>query len=175
MGHKIEALISLRVTFLANAQRQPSQWLVELPQGFAMTLCAQPFLEWLTAFDYRGELPEPNVFQCLTPAVAGFASEVSRCSSVAYIETEYFGGIGGQAAIVYSGGRIGLAATSKSPRRGDISRSIRLEMRDYPINRALAYLGVEQTSPIDLFDSLGLGTFRTNEDWLSPPKYLRRH
>jgi hypothetical protein len=70
---------------------------------------------------------------------------------VAYIETEYFGGTGTQAAAVWEGGKIILA-----PRRADIG----------PINDALRLLGVTRTPTQDEFDVAGLRRHRRTEDWL---------
>jgi hypothetical protein len=171
MTHNIQALISRRSTFVASVRSHPFNLTVELPQSFAMTLCTSEFLEWVTAPGCGGDLPEPNVFECLTPAVVGYAKELSSHGPVAYVETNYWGGLGGQAAIVYLKGTITLPACSQF---SDEPPS-RNELRSYPINRALTCLGVEETSAIDHFDSLGLGTFRRNRDWLMPPKYLKRH
>jgi hypothetical protein len=174
MTHRIQALLSRRSTFAAGGDTYPFQRIVQLPQDFAMIICTDEFLEGLASCGFAGDLPAPNPFERLTPAVVGYARKLSSHLPVAYLETDYWGGLGGQAAVVFSNGSVALPPCQK--RNGDSDETPRrMQLRDYPINRALAHLGVEQTSPIDLFDSLGLGTLRSNEDWLSPPEYLRRH
>jgi hypothetical protein len=70
---------------------------------------------------------------------------------VAYVETEYFGGDGVQAAAVWEGGAIAFG-----PRQADAG----------PINEALRLLGVERTTAQDEFDTVGLGRHRRNEGWI---------
>jgi hypothetical protein len=70
---------------------------------------------------------------------------------VAYVETEYFGGEGTQAATVWDRG-----ATIFGPAEAEAG----------PINQALRRLGVERTAGEDEFDKVGLGRHRRNEDWI---------
>jgi hypothetical protein len=66
---------------------------------------------------------------------------------IALIETNYFGGIGEQSARVVHG--------QETP------------LKKGKINQALKILGVLRTSEIDEFDVVGLGKYRTNDDWVS--------
>ena len=75
---------------------------------------------------------------------------LSTKAPVVYVETEYFGGVGTQAASAYEGGRLRSRESSEDPG---------------PISRALAGLGVEKGDQYDEFDALGLGRHRHTEDW----------
>lgn len=67
----------------------------------------------------------------------------------AVIDTDYFGGIGDQAAAVYRGRKEVMAP--------------RVSYRG-PINDALRELGVVAQGPLDRFDTLGLGDYRDFDD-----------
>ncbi len=77
--------------------------------------------------------------------------QLSATGRVAYIETEYFGGAGCQAAAVWESGRIIL-----EPQQADIG----------PIDDALRLLGITRTETQDEFDVAGLARYRATEDWL---------
>jgi hypothetical protein len=91
------------------------------------------------------------VFWKLSGPLRQVIASASHHGPVAYVETDYFGGAGGQAAAVWRGGTIWME------RRSDGSG---------PINEALRLLGVRPTPGEDEFDTLGLGRHRSNEDWL---------
>ena len=80
----------------------------------------------------------------LTAEAEHRAAEVSRAGVVAYVEAEYFGGVGEQRAVVWRDGAGTEPAT---------------------INDALQILGVRRTADRDEFDSIGLGRHRTTRDW----------
>ena len=74
---------------------------------------------------------------------------------IAYVETEYFGGAGNQAAVVYQNGQIVTGPTT-----GDSgSRS------EWPINAAMRSLGVKRGDYVDEFAAIGFGLVRKNEDF----------
>jgi hypothetical protein len=82
---------------------------------------------------------------------ARLARQLSRSAPVAYVETNYFGGAGSQAATVFSGG----------------PRVLRRPRAAYgPINEALRALGVPREGGYDPFDTLGLGRYRETGSWL---------
>ena len=92
-------------------------------------------------------------FEYLTPAVLAALIESSAGRRLAYIETDYHGGTGGQGAVVCDGGRVVMPPTCGDGPRG-------------PVSRALAHLGVRVgPAHLDEFDEVGLGAFRCNDDW----------
>jgi hypothetical protein len=91
-------------------------------------------------------------FWKLSPSGALWIEDLSAAGRVAYVETEYFGGVGTQAAAVWENGR-----TILGPKQADIG----------PINDALRLLGVACTQTQDEFAVAGLDRHRETEDWLA--------
>jgi len=151
MTHQVTGLIGDN-HFLQRAIG--SQWtkrLTDLGQGFALlalpaeTVDAPVVLEVADAGDG---------FQYVTPRLLEILSEMSRGGRIAYFETEYSGGLGGQGAIVFDDTRVAYG-----PCWADKG----------PINSALKMLGVRVTPPaIDEFDTLKLGRYRMTEHWVCP-------
>lgn len=73
---------------------------------------------------------------------------------ICHIETDYFGGFGDQSAKLFRGKKI------------LIDLDTRIDPVCSPINEALKMMGgVERKSGMDEFDTIGLGRYRTNEDF----------
>lgn len=76
----------------------------------------------------------------------------SSTRRLAYVETDYFGGVGGQGAVIMEDRRILFG-----PDWAEMG----------PINSALAYFDLpERQNGMDRFDQVGLGRHRRTEDWL---------
>jgi hypothetical protein len=102
------------------------------------------------------------------PAIAGFdrltdvgvatAAAFSAVARVAYLETEFFAGMGTQAALGWEDGRVAfgprLTQTAGEGREGfrDVEAGA-----DLAVNEVLRWLGVSAEGPQDEFDTLGLG------------------
>jgi hypothetical protein len=78
---------------------------------------------------------------------------------VAYVEAEYFGGAGTQAAAVWHGGVLALGPLVET---GDP----RYPARPSPISQALRRLGVSPEAHLDEFEAVGLGRHRDIDGWL---------
>jgi hypothetical protein len=92
-----------------------------------------------------------ETFMLLTVGLHRLLTEISEDGILAYIETEYFGGQGGQGAMVIRDGQeIMPPEWSESD----------------TINKALRLLGLESSNAEDEFLMLGLGMARNNEDLL---------
>lgn len=72
---------------------------------------------------------------------------------LAHITTGYYGGVGWQSATVWINGQVAY--------KGDSSQTSR------PINHALSTLGIIADPNLDEFDTVGLGQYRSNEDFLA--------
>ncbi|WP_139228608.1 hypothetical protein [Planctomicrobium piriforme] len=92
--------------------------------------------------------PGSDGFILLTASFTAFLLDLSVLGTLAYIETDYFGGTGSQGAAVYSNGK-------------PLMQSEGSELAD-PINKALELIGVRSEGS-DRFDALGLGNFRSND------------
>ena len=119
-----------------------------LPQGKALIPLADEVLQ------SRGIPPLPltddNASE-LPIAIEEIVAKIAAHGRAAYIEAEFFGGIGTQAC-----------ATCEE--RGRVSAP---QIGDSAINVALRFLGVEIENRDDEFDALGLGRFRATNDWVS--------
>jgi len=84
----------------------------------------------------------------------GNEEEFLKNRKFAIVTTDYFGGFGDQTAEVYDNGKCIYS--------GDTL----LDYREMPINTALRELGVVRSNAKDEFDTIGLGNYRCNEDFV---------
>ncbi|MFE3648979.1 hypothetical protein ACFXO2_14250 [Streptomyces sp. NPDC059152] len=103
--------------------------------------------------------PELDGFR-KTPA--RFDRALAACSAhgpVAYVEAEYFGGVGTQSAQVWDGRKVVLGPVRLAEGQPDPSDGT-------PISQALRRLGVAKGNHADEFDAVALGRHRDTDDWL---------
>ncbi len=88
-----------------------------------------------------------------------FAARASQGAAVAYLETEYFGGVGEQSAVLWKGGQLVLGPLTMEITMASRPRSL------WPINAALRGLGVNaEGSPFaDEFEAFGLAAYRSHD------------
>lgn len=92
-----------------------------------------------------------------TTALVRVLEAASTGGPLVYVETEYFGGAGHQAAMVVRDGQCAsMASTDEEAPIGDDAK---------PISTALRTIGVERGAAYDEFDAIGLGRFRSTEQW----------
>ena len=124
--------------------------------GFPATLIERWGFLPLSDYDLDSLFPAPDIrvkdscFIYLSQDLVKFLSVNSSESPLAYIETDYFGGVGSQSAVVYHLGKE-IFAPSKS--------------KAETINRALKTMGISCGNSFDEFEFLGLNRFRDNDDW----------
>jgi hypothetical protein len=102
----------------------------------------------------------------LTARLRAWAEEASANFPIAYVETDYFGGRGSQAAMAWIGGRLALGPIRTSDLQ-DGRVHATTPLLDRAINQALRLIGVKRGREQDEFDALGLGRHRSNDSWLS--------
>jgi len=149
MSHHIQGIVFRRTLLSAAKRLIPGGRGAALPQGFCFIPITDRVFDELRSA-HPGLVDPENGFERLSAPVEIVAKALSGPEPVAYVETEYFGGDGGQTAIVWKGGQVVLSA--KSPDAG-------------PINNALAFLGVQRQEHHDEFDAVGLGDYRSNSAW----------
>lgn len=125
-------------------------WLREptiLPQGFALLFLTE---ELFDDIEERKDIKNTlnNEFEFFTSAVSSVMEDHSSKGKLAYIETEYFGGVGGQGGVLYVDGKMKIAPTWENDIGGII-------------NRVLSGLGVIKTNNNDEFDSIHLCNYRS--------------
>ena len=148
MGHHISGLITSRSTLSTLGgpfSAQPHFWLADglgfLPLDFEN-------LDHVVGLDAGGSVGK---FEYLSPKLIELLEKISDSFTLAYVETEYFGGVGGQSAAVFHQGKIIFGPTSAE---GGV------------INKSLALLGVKvRPGDFDAFDRVRLQRYRSNEDW----------
>ena len=151
MAYTLHALIA-RCELFAN----PPSWsagsaVIALPQGFCMLPLGDALCGRFGPAD-RPWLYEPySIFTHLPEDLVPHLLELSRGGPLAYVEAEYFGGVGEQRWMGWDRG-----AVVREP-----------EESSGAINSALSWLGVERAAGNDCFDTLGLGRHRSVDDWLA--------
>jgi hypothetical protein len=103
----------------------------------------------------------PDGLWKVPPALDRMLAACSANGPVAYVEAEYFGGTGEQAAQVWDSGEVVLG-----PLR--LGEEESFPATGSPISQALRRLGVAKDNHYDEFDALGLGRHRDTQDWLPP-------
>lgn|SRR5262245_28953220 len=148
MGHHITGLIARRETFAKLGSPLSEQPHFALNGGFGFLPLDHQNLDNVVGLD-AGEAV--GKFEYLSPNLIDLLRSASNFAPFAYVETEYFGGMGGQGAAVFRDGAIALGPLSAE--------------RD-AINEALALLGVS-VSPgsFDAFETIGLDRHRCNGDY----------
>ena len=146
MAYTLQAILSQSATLDRGSIRGTRVVLLRsgvsmLPLGKAfLEAHAAPFLPLTDAGD--GTLP---------PTIASVCSRLAECGEVAYVEAEFHGGEGIQAAVVFHQGG------SHDPPRA-ASDAIKV---------ALRALGVRPPAGVDEFSAVGLGAHRETDQWLS--------
>ncbi|MGW4406462.1 hypothetical protein ACWEJ6_20690 [Nonomuraea sp. NPDC004702] len=105
-----------------------------------------------------GARQESGPFTLMSPGLAGRLKDWSRGGQVAYVEADFWGGRGSQAAVLWENG-----CRSWGPEHASIQAGPPRD--DWPINAVLARLGAVRAGAADLFDAVGLGRERDLEGW----------
>ena len=159
--HYLQAIIG-PAALLAKLKQFPSSVICELPQGFALVPITRP-----VAAEMNGAIAlligkAANTQRNKVEGLDELIAQLSMAGKVGYIETDYFGGRGGQKAEVWLDGK---SIFDRSIAPGDESG-----WPNTPISQALRLMGVTSEPGKDEFDTLGLGVHRSTEKWAEPPK-----
>jgi hypothetical protein len=163
MAHYIHGFVA-RLEALRDAAAGLGGVVAALTQGFGFL----PITKQLAG----PEGPWPfEALERLTARLADWGVVQSARFPLAYIETEYFGGTGAQAAVAWQGGRVVYGRVVYGPDQSKSEwidgRFVSVPLPDKAINRAVRLLGVDRGMAIDEFDALGLGRHRSDEGWLA--------
>lgn len=143
MGHSIKAVIGKR----ADVQRFAEDWIckmIELPQDLGMVPLTIKLLEDMEERLEPSGDPSCSALEGLDSTVVEILKRYSTCTKLAYIETDYFGGVGTQGGVLYENGR-----EVCPPRVGEGT-----------VNALLKALGAWRKPDKDEFDCLELGKYR---------------
>ncbi len=145
MGYYIQAIASTQSALESRATDFSSAVVVPLASGLALVPLTAELLDEIGASGASGQ------FEKFTPAVAYWLRTVSDSAPAAYIEAEFFGGIGSQSATVWERGEQILAP---------------FHDRD-AINIALRLFHISRGAFRDEFEAVGLPRHRNTDDWLA--------
>lgn len=145
MGHCVRAIIGAHKDI---QQIENNYWLakgIKLPQGYGMIFLTDALLDNIgELFESANEPSDPETVTSYLLQVYSFRTKL------AYIEADYFGGIGTQSGILYENGNISIPLCSGKG----------------AINILLRELGVWHEVNKDEFDSLNLGIYRRMDKWI---------
>jgi hypothetical protein len=156
MGHYLHALIGRAAVLAPVALEFPGTVCVPLPGELALVPVTDEF--WEAVDDHpavESDLIADNVLERGEPGLYGLMVRLSQDAPVVYVETDYAGGVGRQAAVLAEGGAI---------REFWGNGEVRLVGESTAINQALRRLGVVASDGVDEFDTLGLRGFRDTND-----------
>ncbi len=164
MGHAIAAFIGHYAALHTAIRSLPHVHLIALAQDYGLLPVSEAFYDALAA---QAPSPQPDkypVFVYLSASLITLGEELSHHTPVAYVETDYFGGVGTQAAILWQDGDVyGPFSTETRYERNEL---IVTAAEQRAINRVLQRLGVRRETAKDEFEALGLRRYRSTEDWL---------
>lgn len=149
------------------AGRYRNARIVSLRQQFALLPLTEDLFDELAITNDDQQDARDDRFLYLCSRTIRTARLFSLTTPIAYVETDYFGGIGSQGAVAWVNEELifGPAVTTdKILILGNPSEAA--------INAALQKIGAVKGNSFDEFEALGLGTHRSNEDWLEDQEDL---
>lgn len=155
MGHTVQAFIAKAEVLLDATRGIKAARVIAIEQGFALLLNTDEFYDEVGKHAGGDALPYEEFYK-LSKRLADLCAESSTRGPVAYIETDYWGGEGEQAALLWEQGEVVY-----EPRKASSG----------PINDVLRRMGVERGEHLDEFDAVGLDRYRDNGDWIKQPRY----
>lgn len=157
MTHWISGIIAARPVLEQIASSHALKPPAELHQGLGFLPLDQSNLAALVGAihaDRPDDADDGEAFDYLTPELIQWCAAQSKLGPLAYVETQYFGGEGGQGAALFVDGQIAWGPAND---------------QGGPINSVLSLMGVAAQGGRDAFDIAGLGRHRMNDGWRNYP------
>jgi hypothetical protein len=154
VGYELRALMADKVVLAAVTADLEQARIVPLWHEMALVPMTDALFDAVSDGSTAGALGF-----CFLPG--GFERVLAAWSStgpIAYVEAEYFGGVGTQRAAVWAQGALAFGPFASEPRE-------RTSRQVSPVSRALRLLGVVADCGLDEFDSVGLQRHRRLVDW----------
>ncbi|MGW6390311.1 hypothetical protein ACWFR1_07350 [Streptomyces sp. NPDC055103] len=156
MGYVLQAVIAGDELLRAAAQNVQGARVAPLRQGLSLMPMTDEVYDGVTDGSSTGALG----FWRLPGGFDRLLAQWSASGPVAYVEAEYFGGVGEQRAAVWADGALVLGPLDE-PTKKRFSRTVS------PISQALGRLGARRSLGEDEFEAVGLDRHRDNEGWAS--------
>ncbi|MEV0740116.1 hypothetical protein AB0I51_30215 [Streptomyces sp. NPDC050549] len=151
MTYVLRAVIAADELLRAAARSVPGARVASLAQGLSLLPMTEEVFDAVT----DGSATRAPGFWRLPEGFERKLAEWSAAGPVAYVEAEYFGGVGEQRAVVWADGAIALGPLDDP--------AVRLSA----ISQALRRLGATSGPARDEFAAVGLHRHRYNEGWIS--------
>jgi hypothetical protein len=158
MGYSLEAIVAPAFVARAAAASLPGTRTVELGSGLSLVPLVPEAVTALSPGDER--IISLLVSEPLPDRLTDLLRRASANGLIAYVEAEYFGGLGQQGSILRDRGELVLGPLLDPPEPGPPPHEAG------PINRVLQRMGVRRTREQDEFATVGLYRHRDTEDWL---------
>ena len=120
---------------------------IEIGQGLSLVPMTEELYDQINKFTISNPIDK---FEYLTQNIETKILKLTNGKKIAYVEAEYFGGEGGQIAIIWNNNK----------------RENLFPYGQGCINEVLKEFGVKTNSNFDEFDSVGLGRCRNTIDWI---------
>lgn len=150
MAYVILALLLPAPAAAALSVYRPGIALTDLGQGLQLLPLTESRLHEFGSAATVFEVGEDGEFSGYTIGVAELLGQLARHGDAAFVGAEFFGGLGTQWAVVH-------LVNQRIPQ---------IFQGADAINQALRQLGVTAAAQADEFDTVGLGRFRSTEEWL---------
>jgi hypothetical protein len=173
--HIVSGFVARADALRAHSAHLRNAYVATLEQGFGLLAVTGEL------YDETGAAAAHEHFQWLTDELARLGAAMSRGGAAAYVETDYFGGLGRQSAMAWEDGRIAFGP-ERSPFGpvGDAREPIgpltgvlrRIGVASGPpstfgpVSGALRRMGVRKGGAFDEFEAVGLRRHRTTRYWV---------
>lgn len=148
MGHCIRAIVAPALAAESISRIWPELPRLSCENGFAVFPVDAALIDQRIAPD-KTPTVTGDEFMLLTNGFRELLCAMSIGGELAYVETEYFGGTGGQGALVYRDGDESMPPTWRETGI---------------INVALKMIGLKRSIFVDEFETAGFGLVRRNDD-----------
>jgi hypothetical protein len=159
--HEVEALIAKSDKLAVGVRQFESAIICPLVQGFSLLPITETLAKDIAGYqtETRAALAKPTLR--VSDGLQALAIEISHSSPVAYIDTYYFGGQGGQDALVWDKGSVTFSPSTQGYKQ---------IWPNTPISQALRLIGIVAEEGVDEFDTVGLGKHRETHRWADASK-----
>ncbi|MEU6683013.1 hypothetical protein [Streptomyces sp. NPDC046832] len=156
MSYDLQAVIAVEETLRVVSRGLAAARSASVGQGLALV----PMTDALFDAVADGSGVGAAGFRRLTGGFEQTLARWSEAGPVAYVESEYFGGVGEQRAVVWEGGAVELGPLHVGEGEPFVSAGS-------PVSQALRRLGAVARAGRDEFSAVGLDRHRHTEAWIA--------
>lgn len=158
MGHYLEAIIGNDEVIADFAQDWVQAKKVELTQGFSLIKLTNELLDDINELVNNKSEDPYKEFCYLSSSLHELLINKSINAALAYIETDYFGGLGTQVALLYENGIVKTGPLkTRDEWNSEKQEYFQTPNGERAINSILKKMGVVCQGQFDEFDSIKLG------------------